>query len=149
MTEVNIAGIEDIDDMFYRYKRKELEINKQKNKTSIINLEDVANNLKRETLSIIEFFKRKQGLSFSRKKGIFTTTKIVSKDELEKYLREYIEEYVLCKRCKFPETDLVVESDRLYAKCKCCSHTFEYLESGKNSKIVSGTIKLYKKLKLK
>lgn len=125
-SKMNIQGSTDIIDPFYRYTMAKLNVVKQKNKTIIDNLEAVCKDLDREPNLLINYFKRKFNAAFTFKNGVLTTTRTdLNYKEFENVLREFIEFYVLCERCKLPETSLH-KNDKKDAEitllCKCCSH---------------------------
>lgn len=146
MPLINISGLEDNNDPFYRYKRDLITIQNQKTKTAITNLDKISTDLSREPKMIIDYFKKKLGVSFTSKKGQYITPKIFTVNELEKCLREYTQDFVLCSVCSLPETDLSIDDNgNLQSKCKCCSniHTFDY------SSLVDNVIKTIKNKKKK
>ena len=146
--KINIYGTSNIsckDDPFYRYKRREFKILQQKTKISIQNMNEVASDLKRDPLMIIDYLKKKNGMTFTYKNGIFTTTKKISKEILDHFLQKYIEEYVLCKKCKYPEVDLKIENKNISAVCRCCSNVYVY----KKNDIINNFIKRKKRITIK
>lgn len=116
--KMNIQGINDIDDPFYRYTMMKLNVIRQKNKTVIDNLETVAKDLERDPEQIAKFFKKKFSVSMNYKDKLLSTSANLSYHDFEVVLREYIQLYVLCERCNLPET--TIEDNTL--KCRCCSH---------------------------
>lgn len=122
MSKVPVAGLTDISDPFYRYQRHSLKVNKLKNKTEIVNLDQVAKDIEREPWMLMEYFKKKFGISFVNKSGTLTTTKDVTQDSFEQCIREFIEYYVLCPVCFLPETDYKITSSTYTLSCRCCSH---------------------------
>lgn len=123
MKKVNIQGINEIDDPFYRYQRHQFEVNSLKNKTQINNFETVCKDIEREPKNVITFLKKKLGMNINYKDSIITLNSQIQKDILENALNDYIEKHVLCPNCKLPET--VIENNDL-RKCKACPY------SGKN-----------------
>ena len=124
MSKINIAGLDEINDPFYRYKMTKLVISRQKKSWTLINnLDNVANDIGREQNLIIEFFKKKFSANFSIKKQMLVTSKDISYDEFEKAIREFIEYFVLCPICRLPETNIRKSSNDLYLDCICCSST--------------------------
>ena len=113
-------GQEDIGDPFYRYQMPSLEIRIQgKSKHTVLeNLVDVSEALDRPTDEIIGVLARKLGTrgTLDSIRGEFT------RGQLQEYLQEYIETYVLCSVCGNPETRYSVSKKRmaLALKCKAC-----------------------------
>lgn len=120
---MNIQGIDDIFDPFYRYKMRPLNVIQQKNKTIIDNVNDVASDLERTPEMICSYFKKKFSTSMILKDGILSTTAKLSYDDFEKVLREFIEEWVLCPKCKLPELVLSENKGKTSMLCKSCSYT--------------------------
>lgn len=116
--KINIQGLDDIDDPFYRYTMTKINVIRQKNKTIIDNLEIVCKDIEREPEQLVKYFKKKFSISMSYKDNILSTTANLSYQDFETALREYIQLYVLCERCKLPETNM---TEKLLI-CRCCSH---------------------------
>jgi len=122
MSKINIQGINNINDTFYRYKMSPLNVVKQRNKTVIDNLVKVAADLDRDPKTIVDYFKKKFNTSFTYKNDILSTTTDITYDKFELALRDFIESYVLCGTCKLPETELTINKDKILLNCKCCSN---------------------------
>ena len=122
MNSINIQGKNDIDDQFYRYKMQKMNVIHQKNKTIIDNFNKVCADIKVDPKMLYIFFKKKFSVSMNLDKNnvISTTTKIPYAD-FEKALREFIEEYVLCKTCSLPELEILIEKNKIIRVCKSCS----------------------------
>ena len=123
MSKINIEGIENINDPFYRYTMVKLNVIRQKTKIIINNLNEVAMDLDRDPKIIIDYFKKKFGASFTYKNNILSTSTDINYSQFALCLREFIEEYVLCEICKLPETILQInkKSNKISLNCKCCS----------------------------
>lgn len=122
MSTINIQGHDDIDDPYYRYKMQKLNVVHQKNKTIIDNIEKVCSDIKVEPKILYSFFKKKFSVSMNLdKSSILSTTAKISYSDFEKVLREFIEEYVLCKNCKLPELEIKFDKNKISRSCKSCS----------------------------
>lgn len=122
MSKINIQGINNISDSFYRYKMSSLNVVRQRNKTVIDNLSKVAADLDRDPKIIVDYFKKKFNTSFTYKSDTLSTATDISYDKFEFALREFIESYVLCGTCKLPETEITINKDKILLNCKCCSN---------------------------
>ena len=119
---MNIQGINDIDDPFYRYKMQKLNVVHQKNKTIVDNIEKVCLDIAVPPQMLYSFFKKKFSVSMNLdKKGILSTTSKITYIDFEKALREFIEEYVICKSCKLPELEIDNQKNKINRICKSCS----------------------------
>lgn len=132
MALLNIPSYKD-DDPRYRYKMPALVSQAQGSgngkKTSILNIGDVAQALKRPPAYVTKFFGYELGTRSSyteKKKGEDERATLYGWWEtsaLQELLDLFIEKYVLCPRCRLPEIDLVVKPKRaqdLKATCRAC-----------------------------
>lgn len=122
MTKINIQGITDINDPFYRYTMEKLNVIKRKNVTVIDNIEIVCKDLDRSSKILIDYFKKKLGISLIYKNNIISTAADIDYKVFEEHLRQFIERYVLCKKCRLPETILENNNNKITLSCKCCSY---------------------------
>ena len=148
MGKINVCGLEEKDDPFYRYQMEKFVVTRQKKgRTVVENLENVAKDIERDPILIIEFFKRKFSTNFIFKKGILTTSRDINYKELEIAIREFIEYFVLCSICRLPETTITKNSNKFFLNCKCCSNISPLESTGKN-KFANKTIDNIAKLKI-
>ena len=124
MSKMNIQGINNIDDPFYRYKMHKLNVVQQKNKVVIDNIQTICDDLKVEPSMLFNFFKKKFSISMHLdKNNVLSTTARITYQDCEKVLREFIEEVVLCKKCGLPELDITTSQNKISRICKSCSHS--------------------------
>jgi translation initiation factor 5 len=124
MATVNIRR--DVTDPFYRYKMERLQskIEGKGNgiKTVIVNLSSVAQSLAREPAHIIKYFGFELGAQTNTNptddRWIINGAHEASK--LQDYLDGFIAKFVLCKKCKNPETDMSFSDGGIVLKCKAC-----------------------------
>lgn len=117
-----------ITDPQYRYKMNKIKTCSESRgngiKTILQNLDIVSNDLKRDPLEILKFIGLNKGSQsfFENKKyiimGSFTT------NEIQENIYKYIKMFVLCSKCKLPETMYTVADSVLYQKCSACSNSF-------------------------
>ena len=124
MATINIRR--DVSDPFYRYKMERLQskIEGKGNgiKTVIVNLSGVAHSLARTPGYVIKYFGFELGAQTntnpSDDRWIINGAHDASK--LQDHLDGFINRFVLCKKCKNPETDFVLKDGRIYLDCKAC-----------------------------
>lgn len=121
VNRINIQGINDIDDPFYRYTMVKLNVVKLRNKIMIDNLNDVAKDLERDPKLIVDYFKKKLNVAIVYKNNLLSMSANLQYEIFELALREFIEIYVLCDKCKLPETILTVNKTKIMLDCKCCA----------------------------
>ncbi|KAF2742866.1 hypothetical protein M011DRAFT_254828 [Sporormia fimetaria CBS 119925] len=124
MATVNIRR--DVTDPFYRYKMERIQskIEGKGNgiKTVIVNLSSVAQSLARPPAYVIKYFGFELGaqtnINPSDDRWIINGAHDAAK--LQDYLDGFIQKFVLCKKCKNPETDVNIKDDQIKLDCKAC-----------------------------
>ena len=125
MANVNICR--DNNDPFYRYKMpliiSKIEGRGNGIKTAIMNTSDVARALSRPPAYIIKFFGFELGAqtSINEADDRYHVNGSHDANKLQELLDGFIAKFVLCKACKNPETDIIVQKDgSLLRDCKAC-----------------------------
>jgi translation initiation factor 5 len=124
MATINIRS--DVKDPFYRYKMERLQskIEGKGNgiKTVIVNLSSVANSLARPGDYVIKYFGFELGAQTNTNpaddRWIINGAHEASK--LQDYLDGFINKFVLCKKCKNPETEVKIKDGNILLDCKAC-----------------------------
>lgn len=124
MATVNIRR--DVTDPFYRYKMERIQskIEGKGNgiKTVIVNLTSVAGSLARPPSHVIKYFGFELGAQTNTSpnddRWIINGAHDASK--LQDYLDGFISKFVLCKKCKNPETDVHIKDGNITLDCKAC-----------------------------
>lgn len=124
MATVNIRR--DVSDPFYRYKMEKIQskIEGKGNgiKTVIVNLSSVAQSLARPGAYVIKYFGFELGAQTNSNpaddRWIINGAHEAGK--LQDYLDGFISKFVLCKKCKNPETDVVFKDGNILLDCKAC-----------------------------
>lgn len=128
MATVNVRR--DVTDPFYRYKMEKLQskIEGKGNgiKTVVVNLNTVAQSLARPPEYVIKYFGFELGAQANAKptddRWIINGAHDAPK--LQDYLDGFIDKFVLCKKCKNPETEVILK-DRILLDCKACGQRSE------------------------
>lgn len=129
MATVNVRR--DVTDPFYRYKMERLQakIEGKGNgiKTVVVNLNTVAQSLARPPAYIIKYFGFELGAQANAKptddRWIINGAHDAGK--LQDYLDGFINKFVLCKKCKNPETNVIIKEPRILLDCKACGERSE------------------------
>jgi translation initiation factor 5 len=124
MATVNIRRY--VTDPFYRYKMEKIQskIEGKGNgiKTVIVNLPSVAHSLSRPPAYVIKYFGFELGAQANAKpsddRWIINGAHDAAK--LQDYLDGFISKFVLCKKCKNPETDVFIKDEKITLDCKAC-----------------------------
>ncbi|KAF7559325.1 hypothetical protein G7046_g4829 [Stylonectria norvegica] len=124
MALVNVRR--DVSDVFYRYKMERIQtkIEGKGNgiKTVVVNLSSVANSLARPGSYVIKYFGFELGAqtNIDPKDDRWIINGAHDAAKLQEHLDGFINKFVLCKKCKNPETDVHIKEDRILLDCKAC-----------------------------
>ena len=124
MALVNVRR--DVTDAFYRYKMERLQtkIEGKGNgiKTVVVNLPSVAASLARPGSYVIKYFGFELGAqtNIDPKDDRWIINGAHDAAKLQDHLDGFINKFVLCKKCKNPETDVNIKDDRIILDCKAC-----------------------------
>ncbi|KAL4737002.1 domain found in IF2B/IF5-domain-containing protein [Aspergillus similis] len=126
MAPNNINIRRDVSDPFYRYKMEPLQskIEGKGNgiKTVIVNLNSVAGSLSRPPAYVIKYFGFELGAQANAKPtdDRWIINGAHDSRKLQDYLDGFISKFVLCKKCKNPETDVIIKDEKIILDCKAC-----------------------------
>jgi len=113
-----------IRDPSYRYKMPKMILKQESRlngvKTNIFNIEDVAEHLRVPSVAIMKFMCSELGANMEQ-------TSIVkgkhAYDVMLKHLDKFIDKYVVCQHCKYPELTMRVDGKNLKSVCNSCGAT--------------------------
>jgi translation initiation factor 5 len=122
---MNIAGNTPVNDPAYRYKMPRIQgkVEGRGNgiKTVLLNINDVALSLKRDAPEITKFFGCELGSQTSYGADDRAIVNGAHRDaDLQNHLTKYIENFVLCKNCRLPETHYKIKDGIISQKCLAC-----------------------------
>jgi translation initiation factor 5 len=127
-----IRGIDPIDDPFYRYKMQSIVFRTERTKTVISNLFQIANDLKRDPHIMINFIKSKVSSAMKIQGTDVVISNAMNHKKIQEALYEFIEYFVLCPRCRFPESNLEIAEKNINHNCNACG-MISSIDSNKNT----------------
>jgi len=94
-------------------------------RTVISNFLQVATCLRRSPEHLLKFLSKELGIQGEiRGDRLILSRKLSSKD-INAKIEKYVNKYVLCAKCKKPDTELSEEGGRLFLKCLACGEKQE------------------------
>lgn len=127
---INIRGLDSQkdNDPFYRYKMEEVILVQQSTKISFNNIDNICKDLDRDPKMLVAYLKKYFKSNLAYKDNAVQTAKIISKSEMQNAIYSFIDKYVLCNKCKNPETVFNEEKKKTTLTCKACSFTTIVME---------------------
>ena len=103
-----------------RFEVPKIEGHLEGNKTILINVPQIASYLRRDINHLLKFL-LKELASSGKMQGnqLILQTKIQSAKINEK-IKQYTDEFVICRECKKPDTELIKDKEFLFLHCLAC-----------------------------
>lgn len=118
-----MLNVNESDDPFYRYKMEKLYVitTDTKGGTTIIrNIQTVSKAIYRTASDLKSFYSKHLGLNASVKNDELYIPGRFAQETLQKALQHYINNYILCSKCKSPETHH--NKNKTAYTCSACGH---------------------------
>jgi len=90
------------------------------NKTIITNFKQICDYLRRDCAHLLKFLQRELASPGIIKQDRLILTKKVSSARINEKIKSYVEEFVLCRECGKPDTELVKQDKFLFVHCLAC-----------------------------
>ncbi len=109
----NVSGTE-------RFTIEKIRGHLEGNKTVVVNLRKIAKDLGREESHLLKYLLRELATPgrIERERVIFGTK--VAASAINRKIKKYVSEFVLCSECHKPDTKLTEEKEIAYLKCLAC-----------------------------
>jgi translation initiation factor 2 subunit 2 len=89
-------------------------------KTILTNFFQIASYLKRNSKHLQKFLLRELAASGYKEKERLVLNMKVPREKINKKIEEYVKEFVLCKECGKPDTELIKEDRLTFMSCLAC-----------------------------
>tara|TARA_Y100000296_G_scaffold87409_1_gene133206 strand:- start:2262 stop:2672 length:411 start_codon:yes stop_codon:yes gene_type:complete len=89
-------------------------------KTIIVNFSQIVSHLRRKPEHLQKFLLRELATSGQSEGGRLVLNIKVPSTKIKQKIEEYVKEFVLCKECKKPDTELLKEDRLLFIHCLAC-----------------------------
>lgn len=90
------------------------------NKTIITNFKQICDYLRRKPEHLIKFLQRELAAPGTIEQDRLILVKKVPSSRINEKIKEYVEEFVLCRECKKPDTELIKQGEFLFLHCLAC-----------------------------
>ena len=132
-----IRGKNEITDPYYRYKMEKINFRRDRTKTCITNLKVIAQDIKiLKQEYIIMFIQKRLSIKMSVKNDLVIITNQVDTNAVQNALYEFIEHFILCKHCRFPELTFIINDGQLKVICKSCGKIEDIIKNQYNDPVI-------------
>ncbi|HLD72797.1 MAG TPA: translation initiation factor IF-2 subunit beta [Candidatus Nanoarchaeia archaeon] len=90
------------------------------NKTVLVNLQKIAKDLRRDLDHLLKYLLRELATPGKIVGDLVILGTKVSAVNINKKVKKYVSEFVLCSECHKPDTKLMEEKDITYLRCMAC-----------------------------
>lgn len=103
-----------------RFEIPKVEGHIEGNKTIITNFKQICDYIRRDSQHLLKFLLREVAAAGSIKSDRLILSKIISSKILNDKIKDYIDEFVLCKECKKSDTEFLRRDRLLFVHCLAC-----------------------------
>jgi translation initiation factor 2 subunit 2 len=90
------------------------------NKTIISNFSQICSSLRRKPEHLAKFLQRELASSGTLEGDRLILIRKLPSSKINEKIKEYSEEFVQCKECKKPDTELMKQGEFMFLKCMAC-----------------------------
>jgi translation initiation factor 2 subunit 2 len=90
------------------------------NKTILINIPQIASYIRRDVNHFLKFLLKELATSGTLRDSRLVLQTKVSSSKINDKIEQYVNEFVICKECKKPDTELVREKGFTFVHCLAC-----------------------------
>jgi translation initiation factor 2 subunit 2 len=94
------------------------------NKTIITNFSQVCDYIKRPMEHLAKYLAKSLGTSFVVEGNRLILNRKFKMDKVNEKIQEYVKEYVICKQCKKPDTELIKQERFMFLHCMACGSRY-------------------------
>lgn len=113
-----------VTDRHYRYMMPELECTCETTRTQLSNLEAISKSLERDPDLILRYLSNSLGCQNLKIDNKYYLVGNVDLKRVSPKLFDFIDRFVLCFKCRNPETEFVIDDGVLKRSCRSCGATF-------------------------
>jgi translation initiation factor 2 subunit 2 len=103
-----------------RFEIPKIEGHLEGNKTILTNLQQTSTYLRRDISHLLKFLLKELATSGALKGNLVILQRKISSSKINEKIQEYVTEFVICKECQKPDTELIKEGPYMFIKCLAC-----------------------------
>ena len=103
-----------------RFEIPKIEGHHEGTKTILINLQQISSYLRRDQSHLFRFLLKELATSGSIKNGRVILMRQLPSQKINEKIEDYIKEFVVCRQCDKPDTEIIKEKGFLFIHCLAC-----------------------------
>lgn len=103
-----------------RFETPKIEGHLEGNKTVLTNISQIMSILRRDSDHFVKYLLKELATAGSIKNNILILQRKISSEKINEKIQEYVNEFVLCKECGKPDTELLKDKGFLFIHCLAC-----------------------------
>lgn len=111
-----------IEDTTSRFEVPKVIGHHEKNKTVLTNFFQIASHIRRDSNHIIKFLTRELASQAEVNNDRLLLSRRLSSKEINDRIQKYVNSFVLCPKCKKPDTKIIEENSKIFIQCLACGN---------------------------
>jgi len=103
-----------------RFEVPKIEGHLEGKKTVLVNILQIASYLRRDINHLLKFLLKELASSGKMQGSQLILQTKISSSKINEKIKQYVREFVICKECKKPDTELKKDKDFLFIHCLAC-----------------------------
>lgn len=95
------------------------------NKTVITNYTQLVTHIRREPEHLIKFLTKELACSIDFQNERIILSRKLSSKEINEKIEKYINQFVICQKCKKPDTEIKEEDNKSFIHCLACGAKYQ------------------------
>jgi len=120
LLESAYKNIKPIEESKERFEISNVQGHAEGTKTILTNLQQIASGLRREQEHLLKFLLKELATSGKIRDNRVILQRRIPSSKINEKIQEYTNEFVLCKECKKPDTELIKQDRITFVHCLAC-----------------------------
>ncbi len=103
-----------------RFETPKIEGHLEGTKTLLTNIPQIASYLRREPDHFLKFLLKELATSGTFKNSVAVLQRKITSQRINEKIEDYVKEFVLCRECNKPDTELIKDKGFLFMHCLAC-----------------------------
>jgi translation initiation factor 2 subunit 2 len=108
-----------------RFKVPAAKVTNPGKKTIVTNFRDICDKLNRDQETVAKFLLHELGTAGSRSESRITLNGTFQEQDINAAIKKYVENFILCKVCHLPDTQLLKEGKQAFIRCEACGAKYQ------------------------